>query len=159
MASAFDRVNYFAFFSKLINRHVPRKFIALLKCWYDQVFTVVRWNYCLSHTVKLTAGVRQGGVLSPLLFAVFVDELLEKLKKSSLGCYISGICLNGVMYADDLLLLAISICDLQRMVDICIKEFEDIDMAINVKKTVCMRIGQRHKADACRIVINGESLD
>ena len=84
LASAFDRVNHFALFSKLMNRHVPRKFIALLKCWYDKVFTVVRWNYCLSHTVKLTAGVRQGGVLRPLRFAVFVDELLEKLKKSSL---------------------------------------------------------------------------
>jgi hypothetical protein len=63
------------------------------------------------------------------------------------------------MYADDLLLLAISIGDLQRMVDICIQEFNDIDMTINVKKTVCMRIGQRHNADACQIIINGEMLD
>ena len=65
LASAFDRVNHFALFSKLMNRHVPRKFIVLLKCWYDKVFTVVRLNNCFSDTVKLTAGVRQGGVLSP----------------------------------------------------------------------------------------------
>ncbi len=57
------------------------------------------------------------------------------------------------------MLLSISIVDMQRMVDICIQEFDDIDMAINVKKTVCMRIGHRHNADASKIVINGESLD
>ena len=63
------------------------------------------------------------------------------------------------MYADDLLLMAISIRDLQRMVDLCTKEFDDIDMAINVKKSICMRIGQRHNAEVCKIIVNDEALD
>ena len=74
--------------------------------------------------VKLTAGVRQGGVLSPLLFAVYVDDLLIKLSKSSLGCYINGLCLNSIMHADDLLLLSISVYDLQKMIDLCLHEFD-----------------------------------
>ncbi len=99
-------------------RNVPRHFLLTLMSWYNKAFTVVRWESCFSHQVKLTAGVRQGGVLSPLLFAVFVDDLLVKLRNSSLGCYIKGICLNAAMFADDLLLLSISVCDLQRMVNV-----------------------------------------
>jgi hypothetical protein len=109
--------------------------------------------------VKLTAGVRQGGVLSPLLFVVFVDDLLIELRDSTLGCHIKGICLNAAMYADDLLLMSISVCQLQRMVDLCLDEFNKIDMLINVKKSICIRIGDRHKADVGNIVINAERMD
>ena len=109
--------------------------------------------------MKLTAGVRQGGVLSPLLFAVFVDDLLIKLKNSSLGCHVKGICLNAAMFADDLLLMAISVCDLQCMVNMCLDEFENMDMKINVNKYVCIRIGERHKAEVANIVIQTQAME
>ena len=82
------------------------------------------------------AGVRQGGVLSPYLFAIFVDDLLIKLQHSSLGCHISRNRLNAIMYADDLLLMSICMNDLQLMVDLCIEEFENLDMLINVTKSM-----------------------
>jgi len=52
--------------------------------------------------VKL--GVRQGGILSPFLFNVYVDDLLDNLESSGAGCYVNGHYLGCVMYADDLLL-------------------------------------------------------
>ena len=57
--------------------------------------------------LRMKDDVRQGGVLSPYLFAVFVDDLLIKLQHSSLGCHISGNSLNAIMYDDDLLLMSI----------------------------------------------------
>jgi len=45
------------------------------------------------------------------------------------------------MYADDLLLLSGSLCDLQSMVDICCNEFDKLDMCLNVKKSQVIRIG------------------
>ena len=60
----------------------------------------------------ITVGVRQGGILSPSLFAVYVDKLLDKLILSGLGCFISGVCFNSLMYAGDIILLSISVCDL-----------------------------------------------
>jgi len=63
------------------------------------------------------------------------------------------------MYADDLLLLAISLRDLQLMVDLCIEEFNCLDLKINVKKSVCMRIGRKHCEKIDSIVINDEQLD
>ena len=81
----------------------------------------------LSYKIRLTAGVRQGGVLSIHLFSVFVDDVLLKLNKSSLGCHIKSLCLNAIMYADDILLMSISVCDLQTMVYLCVTYLEDID--------------------------------
>jgi len=45
------------------------------------------------------------------------------------------------MYADDLLLLSISVTHLQKMLDICVKELASLDMKINVKKSNWLRIG------------------
>jgi hypothetical protein len=108
--------------------------------------------------VKLFAGVRQGSLLSPFLFAVFVDNLLDKLNCCSFGCHINRICYNALMYADDLLLLAISVSVLQKLVNICIIEFNNLDLQINCKKTCCLRVGKRHNIEVASIVINNQCL-
>ena len=55
---------------------------------------------------KLTAGVRQGGVLSPKLFSIFVDDLSQKINSRDLGCHISLQCTSIFLYADDIVLVA-----------------------------------------------------
>jgi len=52
-------------------------------------------------------GVRQGGVFSPLLFNLYVDDLICRLELSNLGCCINGIYLGCIMYADDVLFVII----------------------------------------------------
>ena len=58
-------------------------------------------------------GVRQGGVLSPTLFAIFIDDIVLKVKLANVGCYVSSICSCIIMYADDILLMAPTITGLQ----------------------------------------------
>jgi hypothetical protein len=60
LSKAFDKVNHYCLFIKLLDKNVPRKIILILKCWYDKVFTIVKWNASFSCKVKLVAGVRQG---------------------------------------------------------------------------------------------------
>jgi len=62
------------------------------------------------------------------------------------------------MYADDLILMSISICDLQHMVNVCVKSFESIGMEINANKSACIRIGSRHRAIVTGIKSNGISI-
>jgi len=50
----------------------------------------VRWGQSLSKLVRLTAGVRQGGVLSPLLFSVYVNDIITRVVSSGYGCEIEG---------------------------------------------------------------------
>ena len=51
-------------------------------------------------------GVRQGGVLSPILFTVYLDELLQRLTALGIGCHVGHHYVGSTCYADDIALLA-----------------------------------------------------
>jgi exonuclease III len=155
ISKAFDKVNHVKLFLKLMDRNIPVKFILLLQCWYSKSAISVRWGSAMSDFVVLSAGVRQGGVLSPALFGIFVDGLLTKLRKSGLGCHIKGLCLNSIMYADDLILLSISVTQMQQMIDLCSNMLDDCDLQLNNDKSVCLRIGPRHNFNDINLQING----
>ena len=73
----------------------------------------------MSEYFKVTNGVKQGGLLSPRLYNVYVDDLSCKLNNSNAGCYINNILVNHFMYADDIALLAPSVKGLQKLVNVC----------------------------------------
>ena len=87
----------------------------LLETWFELGVTCVKWGSYFSDCVKLSCGIRQGGVLSPYLFAVFIDSIVDKIKVSGLGCYIRHICFIVLLYADDIILLAPSVSALQKL--------------------------------------------
>jgi len=74
----------------------------------------VRWGGVLSSSVLLDSGLRQGSVLSPTLFSFSVNSLLLVLAASDLGCVIGLRSVNAFMYADDIILLAVSVCHMQK---------------------------------------------
>jgi len=65
---------------------------------------VVRWNGVLSHSFSVVCGVRQRGVLSPLMFNVHIDDLIRRLESDRLGCCVNGLYIGCIVYADDILL-------------------------------------------------------
>ena len=66
----------------------------------------VSWNSKKSNEFNVSNGVRQGGVLSPILFIVYIDDLLLELERHSSGCYWNKHFSGAVCYADDITLLA-----------------------------------------------------
>ena len=64
-------------------------------------------------------GVKQGGVLSPILFCVYIDGLLSRLKCAGIGCHIGLYFVGGLAYADDIVLLAPTVDALRRMLKLC----------------------------------------
>jgi len=151
-------VNHFALFIKLLDHNVPIALLNILINWYTVCAAVVRWDNVFSTTVKLQCGVRQGGVLSPVLFIVYVNDVIVTLSKSGHGCYYNNMFIGCIMYADDLLLLSGSLCDLQSMVDICCNEFDKLDMCLNVKKSQVIRIGRTYRKEVSSISINGKPV-
>ena len=152
-------MNKYALFIKLIHRNCPVVLINLLDCWYLKIFTCVKWGSCFSSFVELKTGTRQGGIISPTLFSVFIDDVLIKLQKSGLGGHIHNLSLNAFMYADDLLLLSISLSDLQSMIDICKSEFDWLDMSVNASKSMSIRVGKRFDARVGNITIGSNSIN
>ena len=80
----------------------------MLECLY---FGTLDKNYALCgelkcrHCFTISNGVRQGGILSPSLFAVYMDDLFSLLNAGRIGCHISDVCINHVFYADELCLI------------------------------------------------------
>ena len=77
-------------------RGVPPCLLAVISNWYSKLSAVVRWNHVFSDKFKVSGGVRQGGVLSPVLFNLYVDELIEQLEDSGNGCSIGGNFLDAL---------------------------------------------------------------
>ena len=134
------------YFRLYIYRRLPLQLLNLFVLWFSISETCVRWGSHDSHFFKLTAGVRQGGVLSPYFFAIFVDDIVNKIVECNTGCYVRNICISIFLYADDIILLCPSIGGLQRLLRVSEQAIEEIDMKINATKTVCMRIGPRSDA-------------
>jgi len=85
-----------------------------------------------------------GGVLSPYLFAVYIDGLVDKIRNCPFVCFIKNVCMSILLYADDILLIAPSVTSLQKLLHICDNELSCINMSINVNKSTCLRIGQAY---------------
>ena len=68
---------------------------------------------------SVSNGVRQGGILSPYLFCVYMDDLSQKLYNVNAGCYMGTELVNNLMYADDMVILAPSHVGLSMLVYVC----------------------------------------
>ena len=62
----------------------------------------VRWSTACSEMFAVSNGVRQGGILSPLFFNVYMDGLSDILCRTECGCTMGGRMINHLMYADDI---------------------------------------------------------
>ena len=77
------------------------------------------WNNRKYENFKVKNGVRQGSVISAILFAVYINELLVILRQSELGCHVDGLFMGAQIFADDIFLLSGNISGLQAMINIC----------------------------------------
>ena len=135
-SKAFDRLSHKILMNKLHARKLPLCFINVIKNWYGKLRSAVRWNGIFSTVFSVTCGVRQGGILSPILFNLYVDELIDSLRNSGNGCFVNTTFVGCIMYADDLLLLSPSLRGMQAMLDICTRFGTSHDIVFNVKKTL-----------------------
>jgi len=99
---AFDRVEYPTLFRTLMNKNLcPVLCLFLIHVYLSQRIRV-RWGNQCSDEAHVSNGVKQGGVLSPLLFTVYIDVLLKDLADAGLGCHIGNVYCGSLGYADDI---------------------------------------------------------
>jgi hypothetical protein len=140
---AFDRVNHFTLFKRLIERRVPLYLVKLLHFWYREQEFYVKWGNSSSEFYRCTNGIRQGGQLSPLLYNVYIDELNDALCNAAVGCYVGNTCVNTLSYADDMVLIAPTVNALQCLITTCSQLAKPYDIVYNTTKTECMLVKPR----------------
>ena len=136
-SKAFDRVNHWTLFAKLIETGAPLLIVRVLLFWYQKQQVCIKWGNSCSTYFTICNGVRQGGILSPRLFALYVNQLTNQLIACKDGCYFNDMCINHVLYADDICLLAPTASVMQTLLDVCYEYGIDNDIVFNPIKSVC----------------------
>jgi len=142
-------MNHFGLYMKLMDRMIANCLLSLIEHWFSICATCVRFGGYLSCFFHLKCGVRQGGVLSPRFFAVYIDD-----HRSNCGCFVRCACVNVFLHADDIILLAPSIDALTKLLRVVEDELAFLDMALNASISVCIRYGPRFDSDCSEISTN-----
>ncbi len=139
---AFDRVNYVKLFRVLIKHKLCPVILRFLIVLYTNQSIRVQWGTSISCLCPVSNGVKQGGVLSPILFTIYFDELLLQLRDAHLGCFIGNQFCGALGYADDVVILAPTLFSLRAMLDICRKFAVSFDVLFNSSKSKLLYFGQ-----------------
>ena len=99
---------------------------------------------------RIGNGTRQGGVISPYLFARYIRKLLGSVRNTGIGCFVGNVCMNILAYADDIVVLAPSWHALQTLLNVLHSQSILIDMCCNVNKTVCMMFKPKRHSSIIR---------
>ena len=145
-SSAFDKISWNRIKDQLIKRNLPLTLVKIVLC---QLYST-KISVCHTIVIFPRNGVKQGGVLSGILFAGCYDDLALELEQTGVGVLVKTpeksflICV--IIYADDVLLIASSPYGLHRL--ICITfAFAALhnDISFNPSKSCILRLGRHNK--------------
>ena len=94
LSKAFELVDHSILFDNLLKRNLPDIIVCIFRNWYFSQTFVIQWSNVLSRSFNVSNGVRQGGIISPIFFNVFIDGLSEDLRNLQYGCFINTECFN-----------------------------------------------------------------
>ena len=136
LRKAFDSVWRSGLFYKMLKYGVSKKFVCIVKDLYNKTKNRVFVNGFLSQTFVSEIGTRQGCILSPTIFTLFMNDLPRILRKGNCQpVELNGTKLNLLMYADDIILMSKTKAGLQRSLDICKQYLLKWKLRLNLQKS------------------------
>lgn len=150
LEKAFDKVNRRKLWEILKKRRVSEQLIETIKSVYAENLNYVIYKNLKSEPFGTSEGLRQGGVLSPVLFCIYMDEIIKectlKTKKLTVGYRrLTPVEVTECAFADDLVIMAGSETNLQKNLEIWEDTFIKFEMNINVDKTKVMVISREQE--------------
>ena len=118
---AFDSCNWNILFEKLyFDKKLPLCIVNTISSLYNNSSATVSYQGCKSNSFPLNQGVRQGSILSPHLYNIYTESLLETIKNQGIvGTSINGNFTGVVAYADDIILLSSTLSGLKKLIKTC----------------------------------------
>ena len=146
LKKAFDTVCRKLLFAKIFDAGVRGKMFRVIKNLFTCNPAEVLIDGFLSHQFFIRRGVLQGSKLGPILFNIFINDLLDRLNRSNLGVKLGDISIAALGFADDIVLISDSPTKAQRLLDICESWAIENRMSYNTSKS-------------CVMILNGPSTD
>ena len=156
---AFDSVNQTKLWEALhYYTDIDPVYINLLAAIYENASTKVRTCLGTTDSIKLLKGVRQGDILSALLFCIVLFVIMTAtFNDTEKGIKLAGLLLTYIAFADDLALVTYSVTDMNEILCNLKYQSEVFGLSINTAKTKYMLIGNHPDEMSCEI--NGERLE
>ena len=155
--AAFDSIDREKMYKILHDFGLPVKIVCLIRQMYLDSSSVVRAGRCSSAPFPVQSGVKQGALLSPVLFNIVLDAVLRWSIDNCDGVRIdNGRHITDMDYADDIALLAENAADLQRLLDRLDANAALVGLNISAQKTKVL-FGSR--AVSSPILLRGQVLD
>ena len=139
--SAFDYVNRHALLFKLTSRGYSGNFFRILCDLFSKAKNRVKWNMELSEMFDNVYGVLQGGIISPSLFKLYIDDMCQYLSGET-GVTIGETVVNRLIFADDLVLMSETSTGLQRLIYGLETYCRRWHMRLNILKTKIMILNE-----------------
>ena len=143
-SKAFDRVKYVALFRALILKGICPVITRFLLGLYTCQQIRVRWGSKHTERFATTNGVKKGGVLSPLLFSLYLEPLLQRLISSGFGCWVGSTYCGALAYADDVVLLAPTVHAVKQQLEICARYAQEYRVLFNASKSKLIPLCRSH---------------
>ena len=135
ITKAYDSVNREILWKKLSSLGITGEFLETLKSLYSDDSVDCLVNGLTTRPIFLRRGLRQGCSLSPLLFALYIMDVGNDINLSQLGFMIGNICVSGLLFADDLVIVARSAVGLKSLLSIVKGGFDKLRLSISVEKS------------------------
>ena len=151
MRKAFDTVQHSVLFSKFLEQGMSHILVRYLLTTYRLQRANVKWNNEASYFFDIGNGVKQGAVLSAVIYCVYTNALFKELRRMNIGCCIGQNYVGVIGYADGLFLMCPTLDGLQKMLNVCEKYASDHNLLIstdpdpNKSKTKCMAFLQKKR--------------
>ena len=159
LSNAFMTVNHFKLAKILKKRKIPPDLIWVILKFLRNQNAVLKWGNTVGKSTRIDRGVRQGGILSPLFFKIYLDDILELLSKSENGVRLGYLNINILAYADDIVLLSRNQAGLDSLYKILKFELKNLDLIINFQKTKCMIFSKRKMPYLNIITLDNDNFD
>ena len=135
---AFDTIKRNILFSKLRKAGIRGKILRVIQNLFSKNPANVVIDGFLSPDFTINRGVLQGSKLGPILFNLFINDLLEDLNHSNLGATIGPLHVAALGFADDIVLFSEKPHNLQHLLNICCSWTKKNSMAFNTSKCKVM---------------------
>ena len=138
LSKAYNRVSRKRLWTILFKSGVKGKLWLALMSTYSKSSEYIKLRSRPWTELDLINGLRQGSVLSPLLFIISMDALLEALQKTGTGFPVGNITIPGLAYVDDLQLIAMSEEELHIQLHTLLNFSHTSGLIVNTDKTFCL---------------------